>query len=97
MRVEVYGCSGNVFVKNFVCSSRVSLIPDLFFAKTFLQSSTFVSFNNVSISTSEFQFHSFMLSLFSVTFLSSPSHPRNRFFFFSLDLELREIFFMNYQ
>ena len=54
--------------------SKISFVPAAFllfliyfFVKTFLQSSSFVSFKNVSISTSESQFHLFMLSLFSVT------------------------------
>ena len=39
MRVEVYGCNGNiigflVFVENFVCFSRVSLISDVFLERT---------------------------------------------------------------
>ena len=85
MRVEVYGCSGNVFVKNLICSSRVSLIPDVFFVKTFFSLPVlflwkmFLSVNFSSLYS--------CFPYFPWIILSSPFDPRYRFFFFSLDGE----------
>ena len=83
MRVEVYGCKGNiigflVFVENFVCFSRVSLISDVFLERTlsvfyfffFQKKNIYIYSIYIYISFRDPQCPLFMLSLFVVSLLT---------------------------